>query len=130
MKKVVRSESAHIHEMETFIPMYTNKLTKQGRIESLSSLMFLVQTRDVIINGRACADGTKHRIYMNQKDATSPTFIQYSVMITADIKAHDIRGVATIMIIKVRLADLMATVEPKLYRDYIIIKNNEKHFYI
>ena len=39
--KAVTKELAHLNNMESFIPMDSQKLTKQERVEALLSLMFL-----------------------------------------------------------------------------------------
>ena len=44
-KKAVKNELTQIHEMETIIPMDTNKIIKKYRMEALSSLICLVKKR-------------------------------------------------------------------------------------
>ena len=54
-------ELNQIHDMKTFITLDPNNLTREDRIKSLSSLMFLVGKLDGTINSRTCSDGRKKR---------------------------------------------------------------------
>ena len=98
--------------------------------------MFLTQKRDGWIKGRACANGSKQQEYISKDSATSPTVATDSLMITAMIDAVEMRDVITldipgaflhadldkevIMVLREELAEVMAKVEPNLYRPYII----------
>ena len=75
-EKALKSELRQLHDMETFIPRETKKIPKKDWMEALSLIMSLVKNSDVIIKGRACSDGSKHRIDINKKDEASPTVTQ------------------------------------------------------
>ena len=110
------------------------KKTSQQRIEAVSSLLFLTEKRDGKLKSRMCADGSKQRTYegYDKNDAASPTAATESVLITGVIDAKEKRKVATIdlpgaflhalndeeiiMVLEGPLAEMMAMVDPKLYR--------------
>jgi hypothetical protein len=135
-RQAVTKELTQLHNMATYTPMHKHELTREQRVQALSSLMFLTQKRDGRIKGRACANGSKQREYISKESATSPTVATDSLMITAaidviemrDIVALDIPGAflhanldeEVIMVLRGELAELMAKVEPKLYRPYIV----------
>ena len=58
--------------------------------------MFVKEKRDGTIKGRACAYGPKQREGYQNKDATSPTVLLESVLITSSIDAHERRDVAVV----------------------------------
>ena len=93
VKKAVKTESTQLHEMETFIPIDTNKITKTYRMEAPFLLVVLLKKRDFRIKIRACSDGSKNIRYMKKEDAASPIVAQESVMTTESIEAHKIRDV-------------------------------------
>ena len=43
VKKVAKSELTQLHDMETYYPVHAHKLTRQQRIDALSSLIFLTK---------------------------------------------------------------------------------------
>ena len=132
----VKKELTQLHDMVTYTLMHAHELTREQRVQALSSLMFLMQKQIGNIKVRACANGSKQREYINKESATSPTVATDSLMITAAIDAVELRDVVTldipgaflhadldeevIMVLRGELAELMAKVEPKLYRPYII----------
>eukprot|EP00804_Cyclotella_cryptica_P006122 CCRYP_010732-RA/>CCRYP_010732-RA protein AED:0.20 eAED:0.22 QI:0/0/0/1/1/1/2/0/901 len=135
-RKAATAKLTQMHDMATYKPMHAHELTREQRLQALSSLMFLTQKRDGQIKGRACANGSKQRGYIDKELATSPTVLTDSLMITATIDAVDLRDIVTldipgvflhadldedvIMVLRGELAELMAKVKPKLYRPYIV----------
>ena len=97
--------------------------------------MLLAEKRNGDVKGRAVADGRKQCQYIKKEDASSPTASLEAILIVASIAAHEGRDVATIDLpgaylhtdsdedvilhLKDKLAELMATIDPKLYRKYI-----------
>ena len=94
-----------------------------------------------------CADGSSQRDDFAKGEATSPTVATDSVIITSAIDAHEGRYVAVIdlpgaflhaemddvvhMVMRGRLAELMAETAPELYRKYITHgKNGEAILYV
>ena len=125
-----------LHDMTTFISLYPKKLTREDRINALSSIMLLVEKRDGTIEARTCADGSKQRRddSYNKNDYAYPTCANNSVMITSALEAKEGRDVAIIyipgaylhtyvdkhgkkriiMLFKGELEDLMVMVDQKL----------------
>ena len=87
-----------LHDMTTFITLDPNILTREDRIKSLSSLMFIAEKRDGTTQSRTCADGSKQIIIdsHNKHDYTPPTCADNNVMITAALEAQTFREVAII----------------------------------
>ena len=136
-EEAVKKEFTQMHTMHTFNPVDLKTLSKQEKIDSIASLMFLTQKRDGRVKSRHCADGRKQHDYIKKEDAASPTVALESILIMAAIDAHEGRGVAVIdipgaflhaeqddknVIMKLtgKLAELMVAVDPKLYRKHII----------
>ena len=77
-------------------PKHTHELTPEQKRASLQYLMFLKKKRDGTIKGRGCADGRKQRETTNKDDASAPTIVIESVMISCTIDAKEGRDVATV----------------------------------
>ena len=60
-----------------------------------TSLIFLVEKRDQSVKARMCANGSTQREYMERDDASSPTVMCESILITAGIEAKQHRDVMT-----------------------------------
>ena len=146
-EEATTKELTQLHDMETFIPVDGNKLSYEDRKEALNSLLFITEKRDGRIKSRMCANGAPQRKYIRKEDAASPTVAHESVKITSAIDAHEKRCVKVIdipgaflhgeldeyviMVFRGRLAELMAEVDPKLYRKYIILgKNGQPLLYV
>jgi hypothetical protein len=139
-------EMEQLHMRNTFLPMDASKLNYQEKNKALESLIFLKEKKDGTIKGRACADGRKQRVDAKKGDATSPTVSIEAVLITAVIDAKEERDVAVIdiplafvqtemddevlMIMRGRLAEIMAAVAPEIYNKYITIENGIKLLYV
>jgi len=103
--------------------------------------MYLKKKRCGRIKGRGCADGRKQRSSTSKEDASSPTVAIESVMLSCTIDAKEGRDIATCDIpgvflqadmdelVRVRLegtmAELMARLDPKLYRKYVMIEHGK-----
>ena len=97
--------------------------------------MFLTKKRCGKIKARACANGSKQRSYIPKEDVASPTVGTDSVFITSAIEVHEKRHVITKdipgtflhtetdeeihMLLRGDLAELMVSMNPKLYHPYI-----------
>ena len=134
-EKSAVKELTTVHTMNTFVPVAQESLTREQKLRALRSLLFLTKKRCGRIKSRFCADGSVQRKYTAKEDATSPTVITDSIFITGAIEAHEGREVMvmdlpgaflhadndeeTYMLLKGQLAELMAKIEPSLYRPYI-----------
>ena len=143
----VSTELMQIHMQNTFKPEYFNDLTQQQRRKALESLLFLNEKRTGEIKGRMCANGSTQREDFAKGEAASPTVATDAVIITSAIDAHEERDVAVIdlpgaflhaemddvvhMVMRGRLAELMAETAPEIYRKYITYgKNGEAILYV
>eukprot|EP00957_Ditylum_brightwellii_P127507 9723822-Ditylum_brightwellii.AAC.1 len=93
--EAVVDEFTQLHKKETFEPVNYEDMAEEERDEALEALMFLKEKRDGRIKGQPCADGRKQRKILNRNDATSPTVMVESVLITAAIEAKEGREVTT-----------------------------------
>ena len=88
-------EMKQLHDRVVFEPIRIEDLTDIEKRRAMESLIFLVEKRDKSIKGRACANGSSQREYMDRDEAASPTTMTESVMITATIDAKQNRDVMT-----------------------------------
>ena len=124
-----------LHDMDTFFPRDPKSLTREERIQALSSLIFIKEKNNGDIKGRTCINGAPQREYIKKEDAASPTVAMDSTFITGAIDAYENRDVATcdlpgaflhtvtdekvIMVLRGELCELMVKVDPKLYRKFV-----------
>ena len=104
--------------------------------------MFLVYKGDGRVKSRVCIDYRKQRDKIIKKDTAYTTVTLESIMITSGIYSHEEHDVATIefpgaylhnmndkyviMLLRVRLAGLMAMVDPNLYLKYVTTDQNSQ----
>lgn len=60
-KEAAMSKLTQLHDMQTYHPVRAHELTRQQRIDALSSLIFLMQKRDGRVKGQTCVNGSKQR---------------------------------------------------------------------
>ena len=112
-------------------------MTFNQRRCSLESIMAVKQKRDNSLKIHLCVDGRKQRDTMQKGAAASPTVSTDSVFITATIEAAERHRVAVVdlpgaylsvdtenkdevlIVMKGRLAELMALAAPEMYRPYV-----------
>ena len=94
--------------------------------------MFLKEKRSRKIKGRACLNGAPQRAYIRKEDASSPTVMNESVVITSVIAVHEKRFVCcydlpgaflctesdenVLMVIRGELVEMMVHIVPQIYR--------------
>jgi hypothetical protein len=88
-RKSVSKELQQLRDMHTYEPVHAHELTREQRLEALSSLMFMTQKRCRKVKSRACVNGSKQREWIKKEDAASPTVMTDSVMLTSLIEAHE-----------------------------------------
>jgi Reverse transcriptase (RNA-dependent DNA polymerase) len=133
-----------------FQPVNVNNLSPLERKRALESLIFLVEKRDGRVKGRACANGSTQRGYINKEDAASPTAATESIIITATIDAKENRDVMSadipnafvqtdmekigdekvIMKIRGALVEMLVSLDPELYTPFVTEERNEKILYV
>jgi hypothetical protein len=137
----VLSEMKQLHDRKAVKPKSGNQITCKERHDSLRYLMFLKEKRCGKIKGRGCADGRKQRDFLTKEETSSPTVAIGSVMLSCTIDAHEHRDVATTdipgaflqtdmegnvhMVLEGKMAELLARLDPKLYRKHIMIKKGK-----
>lgn len=145
-EEAVLNELRQLHEREVLHPRSGRGLSSADRRAALQYLMFLKQKRNGLIKGRGCADGRKQRAYVTKDETSSPTISTEAVLLIATIAAKERRDVATVdipgafmqtdldgehIMIKFegRMAELMAMVDPSLYRPHIMIEHGKPVLY-
>jgi hypothetical protein len=86
-------ELTQLHVMDTWTPMYADRLSREQKMRALSSLLFLKEKRMGDVKGRACVNGEPQRAYIPREEAASPTVLTELTFITASIAAHEKRFV-------------------------------------
>ncbi len=105
-------EIKQLHDRIVFEPIHLYNLTDQERKRAMESLIFLVEKRNGRVKGRACANGSTQRDYMDREDAASPTAATEAILITALIDAKQIRDVMTANIPNIPNAFVQTNIEP------------------
>jgi hypothetical protein len=140
----VHKELLQIHNHDAFAPQHVEAFTFKQRKRALESIMTVKHKHDDSLKGRLCADGRKQRGTMRKDDAASPTVCTDSVFITAAIEAAERRKVSVVdlpgaylsanmdnkeevlMVMRGRLAEMMAIAAPEVYRPYVKTDPNGK----
>lgn len=142
----VMEEMRQLHEMDVMRPRSPTTLSSGDKKKALQYLMFLKRKRNGTIKGRGCADGRKQRQLFAKNDVSSPTIATESIFLIITIAGNEERDVMTmdvpgaflqtplngeIVIIRMegRMAELLAMIDPKLYRSNIVIENGKPVLY-
>jgi hypothetical protein len=140
-------ELTQLHVMDTWTAMDPTKLTREERIQALSSLLLLKEKQTGIIKGWACINGAPQRMYISKGDAALPTISSKSTFITASIAAKEKRMVRCynvpsafvntdvdkdmLLVLKGELAEMMVQIAPQIYQKYITMdKKGTKILYV
>jgi hypothetical protein len=78
-----------------FKPIAIKELSTLERRRAMESLIFLTEKKDGRIKARTCANGSTQQEYTDREEATSPTAMTESHLITAVIDAKQGRDVMT-----------------------------------
>ena len=131
-----------LHWQNSFVPkLYTNLSPKQTE-KILESHIIINQRKSGEIKGRTVAGGNKQRRYISQEDASSPTVLTKSVILTSLINKMEEREVAivdisnafiqtevtddknrVIICIRGMLVDILVKITPDEYKDYVEVNN-------
>lgn len=145
-ENAVQTEMRQLHDRKVMRPKSGPSLSAADRSSALKYLMFLKRKRDGSIKGRGCADGRKQRDYIDKSESSSPTITTEAVFIITTIAAKEGRDVASVDIpgafmqtdldgeiihikFEGRMAELLAMIDPKLYRQHIIIEKGKPVLY-
>ena len=116
-KKAMNSETKQLHLQDTFKPRHFHDLTRKQKAKVLESHMFRKENRSDKIKGRTVAGGNKQRNFISKEDASSPTVVTESVLVTCIVEAQEERYVAVVDIpnafiqTKVESVNNMATIQ-------------------
>lgn len=144
-------EMKQLHDRVVFKPIKVEDLTELEKRRAMESLIFLVEKRDGTVKGRTCANGSTQREYMDREEATSPTVMTESIIITGVIEAKQRRDVMTAdipnafvqtdiekkeigqrIIMKIRgpLVDMLIELSPETYAAYVVYEGKNKVLYV
>jgi hypothetical protein len=127
-----------LHLRKTFKPTHWWELSKEQRQTVLESHMLIKLKRDGNIKGRTVAGGNKQRDYISKEDASSPTIVTESVLLSCIIDAEEHRDITVMDIpnvfvqtrvenqkdmafIKIWgiLVDILVEISPEAYKSYV-----------
>jgi len=144
--EAVIKEMKQLHDRKTITPRYAHELSIENKRRALAYLMFIKEKRCGTIKGRGCADGRKQRLYKTKEESSSPTVRTESLLLSCVIDAKERRHVMMCDVpgafmqadidelVHVRLvgplAELLAKVDPKLYRKYIATEGGKPVLYV
>ena len=151
-KAAANLEMKQLHDRECWKPRHINELSEQERRKAMGSLIFLTEKRDGRIKARTVADGSKQRLWMNKDEASSPTVMLESLVMSAALDAKEGRDVAVIdipnafiqtenvkledhhetdfMKIKGRLVEMLVEIDPDRYGPYVTTEDNIPVLYV
>jgi hypothetical protein len=128
-------ELMQLHLMDAWTAMDPMKLTREKRMQALSSLLFLKEKQTGMIKGRACINGALQCTYISKEDAASPKVSTELTFIIASIAAKEKKIVRCYnmpsafmnmdvdkdmpMALKGELAEMMVQIAPQIYQKYI-----------
>jgi hypothetical protein len=137
-----------LHQRAVFVPVDINSLTEKEKSMAMESLIFLTEKRDGTIKGRTCANGSVQRNYMTKEEATSPTVMTESILITATLEAAENRDIMTAdipnafvqtdipynendekIVMKMRgpLVDMLVDLDLDTYKDYVVYEGHKNN---
>lgn len=144
-----KKEMRQLHDRVVWEPIAVSELTTLERKRALESLIFLNEKRDGTVKARTCANGSTQRSYIGKEDATSPTVMLESIMLTATIDAKQGRDVMTadipnafvqtdidldgeriIMKIRGALVDMLVDIAPDAYAEFVTFQHGQKVLYV
>ena len=77
------------------MPKLYNELSSEQKEKIIESHIFINQKKSGEIKGRTVAGGNKQRGYINQEDASSPTVLTKSVILTSMINSIEEREISS-----------------------------------
>jgi hypothetical protein len=82
-----------LYNQVVFKPIAIKELSMLEKRRAMESLIFLTEKKDGRIKARTCTNGSTQQEYTDRKEATSPTAMKESHLITAVIDAKQGRDV-------------------------------------
>jgi hypothetical protein len=140
-----------LHDRQCWKPIDYQTLTEIEKKRTMETIFFITQKSDNKLKGRACADGSTQRVWMERDEVSSPTVSTEATIITGVIEAMERRDVATcdipnafvqtdleeydkdghrtIMRIRGPLAEILCEMDPQ-YADYAVQHSNGPVLYV
>ena len=127
-EEATTKELQQIHDFGTYVPQDATLLSREERLKALSSIMFIVEKRNIVVKARKCAVGSKQITFTGyvKSEWISPKVSTDGVIITSTIEAHEGCDVAvidlpnaflnadnneqTLMLLKGKLSELMVQI--------------------
>ena len=130
-----------LHNIEVFILIHKNKLSKKQIKDALRAMSVIKEKRDRTLKGRACADSSKQKWWYAKAEIASSIVHTYSVMLTSAIdtfediilRTGDIKGVCLhvlqddfmVIYFAVEQVSIMCSIRNKYYKHEIIEKEKK-----
>ena len=149
--QATHNEMKQFHNHIVFKPIAIKELSAIEKRRTMESLIFLTEKKDRRINARTCANGSTQCEYTNCEEATSPTAMTESHLITAVINTKQSRDIITtdipntfvqrdiqdkpngekiIMKIQETLVNMLVDISPNNYQAFVQHKANQKILYV
>ena len=152
--KSMTKEVEQLHKRNSFKPVNVSELTDAEKRKAQDAIMMLVQKEgENDVKSRLVYNGKGTRKWLSREDTASPTVALESINLTFAIDAHEERDVMiadvpnafvqtnmppemlcegnrTIMKIKGVLVDILYTMDPVEYGEYIVYESGEKVLYL
>jgi hypothetical protein len=141
-----------LHKRTCFARLKVKEMKPSKRKKAQIALMFLTAKRDKSVKGRMVYNRKPAREWLSREDAASPTAALESILITGVIKAKEGIDVMTcdiphafiqaylpkkepgedrvVMKITGVLVDMLVDINPELYREAVVFKNQKKVIYV
>ena len=144
-------EVRQLNNRDTFKPLAIREMTPQEKRKAMEALLFLAEKQNGTIKGRQVYNGKPTQEWLSKEDAASPTVSLESIMLLAAIDAHKKRdnmtvdipnafiqmpleqsdgNKQTIMKITGVLVDMLVSIDPTKYQDYVVIEKGRKTLYV
>ena len=94
-KEASREKFVQLNDMDIFLPIKKNKLSKKQKNNSLRAISVVREKRDGKIKGRVCADGRKQLQWYDEQQTALLTVRDDSFMLTTAAEAKEGRHNAT-----------------------------------
>ena len=138
----VVKELTQINELETYEPIMAPDLSWEEKKKALESLLFITEKRNGDVNPRKVADSRKQCMYdsYDKADRPSPNVTTESILFTVVVDAREGREVSVLdvanaflhahndervlVLIRAKLAEMMARIDPSMYQEYVMYYKN------
>ena len=82
-----------LHQCAVFQPIHINSLSDTEKARAMESLICSTEKHDGTIKGQTCANRSVQQDYMTKDEASSPTVMMESILITATLESAENRAI-------------------------------------